>query len=181
MKNEIIYGIHPVHEALRSARRKIIQIFISEKRTQKNVKPIINLFEKQGIPIKTISLPELTKMLGNVIHQGIAAQTSPFPMDDFFQLIDDSCNFLLILDNIVDPQNLGALIRTAFATGVNGVIIPKDRSAQPGPAVSKSSAGALEHIHLCQVTNIVSAIKYLKEQNFWITGLDGNAKESLFD
>ena len=88
--------------------------------------------------------------------------------------------FLLLLDNIMDPNNLGALIRTALCVGVNGVIIPKDRSAQPTPTVSKVSAGALEHISLSRVTNMANTIKMLKENGLWIAGMDKISTESIF-
>jgi len=89
--------------------------------------------------------------------------------------------FLLLLDNIVDPQNLGALIRTALCSGVNGIIIPNDRSAMPTPSVSKASAGALEHIKMACVTNLVNAVKELKGNGVWIAGLDRSSKQVLYD
>jgi 23S rRNA (guanosine2251-2'-O)-methyltransferase len=88
--------------------------------------------------------------------------------------------FLLLLDNIMDPHNLGALIRTALCVGIDGVIIPKDRSAQPSPTVSKASAGALEHISLSRVTNMVDTIKMLKKNGLWIAGMDKMSTESIF-
>ena len=91
-----------------------------------------------------------------------------------------SNSFLLLLDNIMDPHNLGALIRTALCVGVNGVIIPKDRSAQPTPTVSKSSAGALEHICLSRVTNMVNTITMLKKSGLWIAGMDKISADSIF-
>lgn len=88
--------------------------------------------------------------------------------------------FLLLLDNIQDPHNLGALSRTALCAGVEGIIIPRDRSAGPGPTACKASAGALEHLPVAQITNMVKFIKELKRINFWIIGLDGESKQSVF-
>jgi 23S rRNA (guanosine2251-2'-O)-methyltransferase len=93
---------------------------------------------------------------------------------------DPQSYFLLLLDNIMDPHNLGALVRTALCVGIDGVIIPKDRSVWPSPAVSKASAGALEHIRLAKVTNLVNTIKALKKKGLWILGLDSAAKRSIF-
>ena len=90
-------------------------------------------------------------------------------------------HFLLLLDNILDPQNLGAIVRTALCVGVDGVIMPKDRSAAITPAVSKASAGALEHILLSRVTNLVQAIKLCKEHGVWVVGLDKTAERTLYD
>ena len=86
-----------------------------------------------------------------------------------------------MLDNVLDPQNLGAIIRTALCVGIDGVILPKDRSAPPTPAVSKASAGALEHIHLCRVTNLVQTIKHCKKRGLWVIGLDKDAEQSIYD
>ena len=89
--------------------------------------------------------------------------------------------FLIILDNVVDPHNLGAIIRSALAVDVDGIIIPKDRAVGPTPAVSKASAGMLEHASLSRVTNIVATIKILKEKGLWLFGLDSAATQSLYD
>ena len=89
--------------------------------------------------------------------------------------------FILILDQVVDTHNLGALIRTAVCAGVQAVILPKDRSALPTPAVSKASAGAMEHMKIVQVVNIVNTIKELKQEGLWIAGLDSEGEKSVFD
>jgi 23S rRNA (guanosine2251-2'-O)-methyltransferase len=96
-------------------------------------------------------------------------------------LADGSCPpWLLILDGVVDPQNLGALMRTAVCAGMGAVVLPKDRSARPGPAVSRASAGALEHARLAVVTNIVATIQALKPLGLWIVGLDKDDGQPLF-
>jgi 23S rRNA (guanosine2251-2'-O)-methyltransferase len=133
--------------------------------------------ESNAIYLKSIS--------GSEHHQGIGVQTGPYPfvkVSDILATIHDgqSKSFLLLLDNIMDPHNLGALIRTALCVGVNGIIIPKDRSAQPTPTVSKASAGALEHIFLSRVTNMVNTIKMLKKSGLWIAGMDKVSSESIF-
>ena len=88
--------------------------------------------------------------------------------------------FLLLLDHIVDPHNLGALLRTAFCAGLDGVVITKDRSAKPTPAVSKASAGTMEHISLSRVTNMVSTIKTLQAAGLWVVGLDKHTGQSIY-
>ena len=104
-------------------------------------------------------------------------------MSDVFHLTKTTRGrnpFLLLLDHIVDPHNLGALLRTAFCAGLDGVVITKDRSAQPSPAVSKASAGTMEHISLTRVTNMVSTIKTLKESGLWVAGLDKHIGQSIY-
>ena len=87
---------------------------------------------------------------------------------------------MLMLDNVQDPQNLGAIIRTALCVGIHGVVVPKDRSASPTPAVSRASAGALEHIRLVRVTNLVQTIKHFKSCGLWVMGLQQNAAQSIY-
>ena len=124
-------------------------------------------------------------LVGAVVHQGVAARVSPYPLAAVTDILQtakgrDGKLFLLMLDNIMDPQNLGALIRTAVCVGINGVILPKDRSAPPTPAVSKASAGALEHINLTRVTNLVNTIKDFKKSGLWIIGLQKDAEQSIY-
>jgi 23S rRNA (guanosine2251-2'-O)-methyltransferase len=92
----------------------------------------------------------------------------------------DRKHFLLMLDNIQDPQNLGAIIRTALCVGIHGVIVPKDRSAPPTPAVSRASCGALEHIRLVRVTNLVQTIKHCKNSGLWVLGLQKDAAQLIY-
>ncbi len=122
---------------------------------------------------------------GNDYHQGVCAETGPYPFVDFSDMLvgnngGEAKPFLLLLDSIVDPNNLGALVRTAVCVGMSGVIIPKDRSVSPTPTVSKSSAGALEHARLSRVTNMANTIKLLKNNGLWIAGIDQTADESIF-
>jgi 23S rRNA (guanosine2251-2'-O)-methyltransferase len=127
----------------------------------------------------------LKSMTGTDLHQGLGARTGPFPISEISDIFDgvrtdDANHLLLLLDNIMDPHNLGALIRTALCVGVDGIIIPRDRSVPPTPAVSKSSAGALEHIRLARVTNMVNTIKALKEKGLWIAGMEKTSDKSIF-
>lgn len=121
-------------------------------------------------------------MTGNVRHQGVAAQVGPYPfvgLEDILQ-VDNETVFLLLLDHILDVQNLGALIRTALGVGVGGVVVCKDRSASPTPAVCKASAGALEHIKLVRVTNLVKTMKDMQNAGIWVFGLDARASGTIF-
>ena len=184
-KTEILFGIHPVLETLRAGRRKISEIYLAKDKRSQRLEDIAALAESFNIPIKKYSPSQLTAMIAGDGHQGAAAMVSPYPaveLNDMFQAAKDQGKppFLLLADSIEDTQNLGALIRTALCAGVHGIIIPKDRAAPPNPAVSKASAGAMEHILLAQVTNMVNAIGELKENGVWIAGMDGKAQTSVF-
>jgi len=186
VKSEIIYGIHPVSEALTARRRNFFEIYIAEKKISKRVEAAVALAESLHIPIRKISSSQLRSNVNSDMHQGIGAKVSSYPLVDIFDFLNKTehqnrRHFVLILDNIVDPHNLGALIRTANCVGIDGVIIPKNRSAPPSPAVSKASSGALEHIMLSRVTNLVSVIRHLAKKGIWIVGTEKTADGSLFD
>lgn len=182
MKQEILYGIHPVFEALKAGKRKIFELHLVKNKTSQRVKQIAEFAKSLNIRIIKTHASELSLMVGNDLHQGIGAVVSAYPTVNLADVINklDGAHFILILDHIEDPQNLGALIRTALCVGAGGVIIPRNRTATPTPFVSKASAGALEHIHLIQATNISNAIKTLKDKGIWIFGMEKNAPTSIF-
>lgn len=185
VKNEILYGINPVYEALVAARRHFFKIHIERQNLSGRLKQLIDMAETQKIPIKKTDSPQIAAMAGGGGHQGIAARVSRYPLVEIQTLLalpgfSEPGHGLLLLDNIQDPHNLGAIIRTATCVGINGVVIPKDRSVSPTAAVSKASAGALEHIHLARVTNMVRTVKMLKDHGLWIIGLDQNAPQSMY-
>ncbi len=178
----ILYGIHPVGEALAARRRKFMEILVAPEQPGNKILRIIGIAEKANIPIRRQTRGSLQHLTGTDSHQGIAARVSPLPTISCSRLLEENSGsaIFLLLDSIMDPRNLGALIRTALCAGVKGVIIPKDRCAVPSPVVSKASAGALEHIRLARVTNLVRAMKDLKKNGGWIIGLDGSAEQSIY-
>jgi 23S rRNA (guanosine2251-2'-O)-methyltransferase len=185
VKAEILYGFHPVYEALRASRRTFYEIYILKQTRAQRIKYIKSAAARKGLPLKEVNASTLQTIAGGVSHQGIAAKVTPYPLSDVddilkFAVSDNRPPFIILLDNIVDPHNLGAIIRTAVCVGVDGVIIPKDRSAFPTPAVSKISTGALEYMRLAQVNNMVRMVNFLKDQGVWILGLDQNADQSIF-
>ncbi len=184
MKTEILYGIHPVAEAIRAGRRKVVNLMVAEK-TSPRLASLMELARSTGIPVEKRPVADLKAMAGTDGHQGVAARVGPYPVLDLFAPrqvaeLSQSPPFLLLLDSILDPQNLGALIRTAVCAGVDGVILPRDRSAGPSPAVSKASAGAMEHVRMIQATNLVRSMEMLKATGIWITGLDRQGTRSIF-
>ena len=182
---ENLYGIHAVREALLAERRRIFQIYIAEKRAPRRMKELVSIAEMNRIPVRYVSSETIRSILKVEDHQGVGARVSRYPFINMSRLLSAceegfSVPFLLLLDHIVDPQNMGGLIRTASCAGIHGVIIPKDRSAPPTPAVSKASAGALEHIFIAPVTNLVRTIQMLQGKGIWAIGLDQNADDSIF-
>ena len=185
MKKEILYGIHPVFEALKAGRRDFFEVYIAKDKTSKRIDKLVAIAESMKIPVEKVEPLTLKSMTGTDLHQGLGARTGSFPISGISDIFDgvrsnDANHLLLLLDNIMDPHNLGALIRTALCVGVDGIIIPKDRSVPPTPAVSKASAGALEHIRLVRVTNMVNTIKDLKEKGLWIAGMEKTSDKSIF-
>jgi 23S rRNA (guanosine2251-2'-O)-methyltransferase len=185
VKSEIIYGLHPVFEALNAARRHFFEIFIETQKTSRRIAKVIAAAQTAKLPQKKINTDQLDALAGSSAHQGVAARVSPYPfagLDDMLaadDIADGTCRVLL-LDQLQDPHNLGAIVRTASCVGLSGIILPRDRSVYPTPAVSKASAGALEHMKLARVTNMARTMDHLKERGLWIFGTDREADQSLY-
>jgi 23S rRNA (guanosine2251-2'-O)-methyltransferase len=186
VKTEILYGIHPVSEALKAGRRDIFKIYVAKENISERLEKVLALAESLKISIERPNSLHLKKLSGTTQNQGVGAEVGPYPLVKFSELLNGirdakSNPCILLLDNIMDPRNLGALIRTAICIDTDAVIIPKDRSARPTPLVSKASAGALEHIQLAQVTNMVNTIKALKNSGVWVAGMDRTSDKSIFN
>lgn len=186
MESEIIYGIHPVFEALQAGRRKFHEIYLAREAHWRRFSTIADIAASKNIPLNKIGLSRLGRISETDHHQGIGARVSPYPLEKITDILDrdrpgTGPPFFIILDNVMDPHNLGAIIRSALAVDVDGIIIPKDRAVGPTPAVSKASAGMLEHARLSRVTNIVATVNMMKEKGLWLFGLDSAADQSLFD
>ena len=174
--NNIICGRNPVLEALRSG-REIDRLFVAHGTGGGSVTAIIAKCRAKGILIKEISPQKLDYYCGGANHQGVAvmfASQEYATVDDMFALADSRGEkpFLIICDEIEDPHNLGAIIRTAEATGVHGAIIPERRSASLNATVAKAACGALEYVPVARVTNIANTIDALKERGVWVFGAD---------
>jgi 23S rRNA (guanosine2251-2'-O)-methyltransferase len=185
MKGELIFGVNPVKESLQGTRGAFnlyVQISASDHRVEK----IIKLAEDRGVAVHRREKIDLTKMCASSHHQGIALEVEPFryaELDDLLASISQSGppGFLLVLDGILDPHNLGALIRSAACAGADGVIIPRDRACGVTAAAEKASAGAVETIPVAQVTNIVQALESMKKGGYWVYGLAGEVSQYLYD
>ena len=186
MKTELLFGFHSVGEAINANRRRFDEIIIDAHRSGPRFNNLRAEAEKRCIRVTDTSNERLGKLAGSDHHQGIAARVSPFPFSSIEEILAIAAKAaraacLLVLDSLVDPHNLGAIIRTALCAGVDGVVIPKDRSAAPTAAVSRISAGALEHARLARVTNLVRTVQMLKSEGLWIIGLAGQAPAAIYD
>ncbi|OOB78804.1 MAG: 23S rRNA (guanosine(2251)-2'-O)-methyltransferase RlmB [Epulopiscium sp. Nuni2H_MBin001] len=183
----IIYGRHSVLEALK-ANRTIDKILVQQGETEGSIKKIIGDAKKSGILVQEVDKVKLDTISNYDKHQGVVAYVAAHMYYEIDDMLNDAQAkqedpFLIILDNIQDPHNLGAIIRTAHACGAHGVIIPKHRAVGLTAVVSKASAGALEHIKIAKVTNIAQTVELLKTKNIWIAcaDMDGEVifKENL--
>jgi 23S rRNA (guanosine2251-2'-O)-methyltransferase len=184
MKGELIFGVNPVKESLQGT-RAAFNLYVQINATDHRVEKIIRLAEERGVSVHRREKIDLTKMCASTHHQGIALEVEPFRYADFDDLMvtvsQSSTNgFLLVLDAIQDPHNLGALIRSAACAGVDGAIIPKDRACGITAAAEKTSAGAVETVPIAMVTNIAQTLEILKKLGYWIYGLDGAARQSVY-
>jgi 23S rRNA (guanosine2251-2'-O)-methyltransferase len=173
-----IYGINSVTEALKARGRNFEFISIAKERHDLRLQRIIEECRRIGLPVRFVSRAELDRMAGNVAHQGVVAVTSAKQYSDLDDVIASKrgdYSLVLVLDGVEDPHNLGAIIRTADAAGVDGLIIPERRAAGVSGTVTKVSAGATAHVPIAKVTNIARTLQNLKTQNLWIVGLDERA------
>jgi len=170
------FGIHAVEEALRAGavRRVLLEIgFQSRPR----LAALAALAYEAGVPVSPLDQQSLAQRSQSDRHQGALAEVRPFRYHTLEEVLAASADagdppFLLVLDGIEDPHNFGAILRTADAAGVHGVIVPDRRSAPVTPAVARSSAGAVDHVRVAQVTNIARTLQELKQAGVWVYGLD---------
>ncbi len=185
-KTELLFGFHSVYEALRAAKRQFEVIMISSKRSASRADKVIALAEKKGIQVQYTDPGQLDKLTQFAPHQGIVARASLFPTNKATQILPmlkkrETPYFILIIESIEDPHNLGALIRTALCAEVDYIMIPKDRSCLPSSTVSRSSAGAMEHADIFMITNTASILRDLKESGAWVSGLDADGSAGLYE
>jgi len=175
---EILYGRQPVRETVRAGRRQTFKLLLAKGlKTTGLVGNILRLAEGTSIPVQRVDRQDLDRVGGEVNHQGLAAEVSGYPYVDLEALLETAQHsgeppFLLLLDHVQDPQNLGSLLRTAEAAGLHGVVIPERRAAGVTPAAVRASAGAAEHVRVAQVTNLVRAMEWLKSKEVWLAGLE---------
>ncbi|NBI30331.1 23S rRNA (guanosine(2251)-2'-O)-methyltransferase RlmB [Chengkuizengella marina] len=184
MEAEYIAGKHSVLEAIRS-QRSIHKIWISDQAQKSSIQPIVTEAKTSGAILQYVDKKKLDQMVPGIKHQGVVAQVASYQyaeVDDILKAAAEKneAPLILILDEIEDPHNLGSILRSCDCTGVHGVILPKRRSAGLTASVSKTSAGAMEHIPVARVTNLGQTIDKLKKQGIWIAGADVSAEDNLY-
>jgi 23S rRNA (guanosine2251-2'-O)-methyltransferase len=173
-----VYGRHAVSAALKNSRRRFYRLFATlEARNH-----LAQCIKQATVSCSVVTNKQLDNMVGDIVHQGVALETSAIFLNDIGQVasvFEQPSSLVLILDHLTDQQNVGNLIRSAYAFKASAVLTTKDHSFSETPALTKAACGAVEHVPICFVTNLVSTIKYLKDKGFWAIGLDGSAHQSL--
>lgn len=191
-RGQVLYGLRPVGEALRAGRRRVEEVWLLAGRADRLNRPdrapaeITEAAARAGVPVRWKDRAHLTALAGSPDHQGAAARVGPLPLVELEALAprpdaegEAPGGLLLVLDGIVDPQNFGALCRSALSLGCRGLVFPKDRSAGPTPAAAKAAAGAMEWLPLARVTNLARALGQLKGWGYWVLGLTEEAESPL--
>jgi 23S rRNA (guanosine2251-2'-O)-methyltransferase len=178
---DYIWGRHPVIEALRSSRR-VYRLLLAEGTREVGLHDLLDAAERRHITVEYVPRRRLDELTQGAVHQGCVASVAPrtyADLDDLLALAEQRGEppLLLILDAIQDVHNLGSLLRTAEAVGAHGLILPEHRAVGVTPAVEKSSAGAIEHLLVAQVTNLTRAVDTLKKRGIWVIGLAGEATQ----
>ncbi|MEI7062141.1 23S rRNA (guanosine(2251)-2'-O)-methyltransferase RlmB [Dickeya chrysanthemi] len=182
--SEIIYGIHAVKALLEQDPQRFLEVFILKGREDRRLQPLIAELEAGGIAVQVASRQWLDDKVEGAVHQGIVARVKEgrqYQENDLPGLLAAlTTPFLLVLDGVTDPHNLGACLRSADAAGVHAVIVPRDRSAQLNATAKKVACGAAETVPLIRVTNLARTLRFLQEQNIWIVGTAGEADHTLY-
>ncbi len=174
---EVLYGVHPVEEAVRSGARRLDSVMLARDRKDERLERLAQACREAGVRVSLESRDHLTRVARSDAHQGALAlvrERAFLTIEDLLapQKDQQDYRFFLALDGIEDPHNLGALLRTADGAGVDGVVLPERRSAPVSATVAKTSAGASEHVRIARVTNLVRALEQMKQANVWVLGLD---------
>ncbi|AIY63875.1 MULTISPECIES: 23S rRNA (guanosine(2251)-2'-O)-methyltransferase RlmB [Pseudoalteromonas] len=185
MSNELIFGFHSVEAILNKEPERFIEIYALKGREDKRLNPIINLARQFGVSIQFMQRKALDDKAKGEQHQGIIARVKEgkkYNEKDLDQIIANSDTpFLLVLDGVTDPHNLGACLRNADAAGVDAIIVPKDKSAKLNGTARKVACGAAETVPLVQVTNLARTLRDIKEMGVWVVGTAGETDVEVFD
>lgn len=185
MTDQYIYGLHAVKALLANPYRSTKKLFVSQDRSDQKIQALLDLASKTQIVVEKLSNQAMNQRFADFAHQGVVASADPlrdFGESDLTDLLalSQAPYFILILDGVTDPHNLGACLRSADAAGIDFVIIPKDKSASITPVVSKVACGAAESVPLVRVTNLVRAMEIIKQEGVWIYGAAGEAEQTIY-
>ena len=163
MRTEIIHGVRPVIEALRSRKREVFEVLDAAK-----ISEVAKVADVASVPVKKVTRARIEELARGAAHQGVAARVGPYPYSDLGEILAAPDPLILVLDSVTDPRNLGAVLRAAEGGGASGVVIPKDRVVGVTAAAVKASAGASEHVPVARETNLRRAIDRMKEAGVWV-------------
>ncbi|MCR9191466.1 MAG: 23S rRNA (guanosine(2251)-2'-O)-methyltransferase RlmB [Gammaproteobacteria bacterium] len=185
MSEQTIYGLHAVTALLNNPHRHIQHIFVNQERHDARLKTLLQKITQTSIPITRLTASNMAQKFPDAVHQGIVAVAKALPQfqeQDILKILEPKTTpaFILILDSITDPHNLGACLRSAEAAGVDLVIVPKDKSAPITPVVTKVACGATEALPIVRVTNLARTIAMLKQAGIWIYGAAGEAEHAIY-
>jgi 23S rRNA (guanosine2251-2'-O)-methyltransferase len=188
MKNEktMIFGVNPILEKLKASPWDVLEILMTNGPERSALRSIDAEARRLGLRVTYVKRDFLDRLSGGERHQGVLAKLEDYVYLSFAELVQGlslslASEWVLILDGLTDPRNLGALLRTAEAVGVHHVVIPKDRSVGITPTVIKASAGAVYHLKIYRVANLRGAMATLKKHGFWMVGLHAEAREGIHD
>ncbi len=171
MKQELIYGVRPVIEALRSPRREVREVLDATGN-----KDVVSEAKRREVPVKKVSRQQIEDLTNDAVHQGLAARVGPYPYSGLDEILSMENPLILVLDGVTDPRNLGAVLRVADATGVSGVVLPKDKAVGVTPVAVKASAGASEHVRVARETNLRRTLDRMKEAGLWAFAAEGGGE-----
>ena len=171
MKGDLIYGLRPVVEALRSERREVYDVLDSVGDEEVASKAAV-----RRVPLKRVHRERVEELVPGAVHQGVVARVGPYPYSGLEEILATPDPLAVVLDGVTDPRNLGAVLRTADGAGASGVVVPKDRAAGVTPAAVKASAGASEHVRVARETNLRQALERMKEAGVWTYAAEDAAR-----
>jgi 23S rRNA (guanosine2251-2'-O)-methyltransferase len=177
VRSDAVYGINAVAEAVQS--RPVDYVLVTQGQRSRRVRELVEACRAVGIPVRLAPRPALDRAVGGAHHQDVVAVCSAKAYDELETLLASREKpLLLVLDGVEDPRNLGAIVRTAVAAGADGLIIPQRRAAGLSPVVAHAAAGALEHLKVARVTNLVRALLEVKERGVWVYGFEPQGLKS---
>ncbi len=171
MKQEVIYGVRPVIEALCSPRREVFEVLMAAANAE-----VAETAHSSGVRVKKADRARVEELARGGVHQGVAARVGPYPYSGLDEILAVPDPLVLVLDGITDPRNLGAILRVADGAGASGVVVPKDRAVGVTAAAAKASAGASEHVRVARETNLRRSIDRMKENGLWVYAAEGVGK-----
>lgn len=177
--DEWLYGRNAVNESLREGRRQVRRVLLLQRAgADPGLAWIEQHARKLGLAIERVERDVIDRIVPDVNHQGVAILATPYPYAGV-DILDEIDHTVLALDHLVDPQNVGTLLRAAEAFGVKTILLPKDRAARITPAVVNSSAGAVEHLTIVQTVNLTRELDRLKKRGYWIVGIEQHERAQL--